>query len=147
VFGGTKHGAPNHVLVNEYRPGEGIMPHVDGAAYEPVVATVSLGGTTILDLYEKDGDEMQSVSWRILQESGSLLITTGHAYGSLLHGISSIKTDENLGPDTVINWSLLGDQEAFAGGANDRQTRISLTYRDVIKVSNIGISILGRAAR
>lgn len=28
---------PNHVLINEYQPGEGIMPHTDGPAYERYV--------------------------------------------------------------------------------------------------------------
>src|SRR5258708_801623 len=47
IFTSTPHRGPNHVLVNEYEPGQGIMPHEDGEAYAPIVATVSLGGTTI----------------------------------------------------------------------------------------------------
>ena len=43
---------PNHVLVNEYLPGQGIMPHTDGPAFFPMVSTVSLGSHTFLDLYE-----------------------------------------------------------------------------------------------
>ena len=34
----------NHVLVNEYKPGDGIMPHTDGPAYVPIVATITTGG-------------------------------------------------------------------------------------------------------
>ena len=26
---------PNHVLLNKYKPGDGIMPHSDGPAYYP----------------------------------------------------------------------------------------------------------------
>jgi len=41
---------PNHVLVNEYLPGQGIMPHTDGPLFHPTIATVShskgSGGTT-----------------------------------------------------------------------------------------------------
>ncbi|GJP40536.1 hypothetical protein CLOM_g207 [Closterium sp. NIES-68] len=33
----------NHVLVNEYKEGQGIMPHQDGPAYFPCVAILSLG--------------------------------------------------------------------------------------------------------
>ncbi|CAI5937384.1 unnamed protein product, partial [Closterium sp. NIES-65] len=33
----------NHVLVNEYHEGQGIMPHQDGPAYFPCVAILSLG--------------------------------------------------------------------------------------------------------
>lgn len=42
----------NHVLVNEYRPGEGIMPHEDGPLYHPTVTTISLGSHTLLDFYK-----------------------------------------------------------------------------------------------
>ncbi|KAF9421928.1 Alpha-ketoglutarate-dependent dioxygenase alkB 6 [Podila epigama] len=31
---------PNHCLVNEYLPGQGILPHKDGPAYLPTVATL-----------------------------------------------------------------------------------------------------------
>jgi alkylated DNA repair protein alkB family protein 6 len=157
VFRSTKHAAPNHVLVNEYRPGEGIMPHEDGPAYEPVVATVSLAGTVVLDLYPKD-DGSQTTSngsaptptptpspaFRILQEPGSLLVTTGDAYVAFLHGIAAVDADQDLGPATVANWDLLGDKHKFQSGVNQRTTRVSLTYRDVIKVSKLGIGILGR---
>jgi alkylated DNA repair protein alkB family protein 6 len=150
VFKDTKHAAPNHVLINEYKAGEGIMPHEDGAAYSPVVATVSLCASLVLDVWEKrkEGDdgpgEKDKASLRILQEPGSLLITTGEAYTSLLHGISPITEDIDLREETVVNWNLLGDKAKFEGGVNERGTRISLTYRDVLKVSKVGIGILGR---
>ena len=38
----------NHVLVNEYQPGDGILPHQDGAAYYPAVAIVSLGCDAVM---------------------------------------------------------------------------------------------------
>lgn len=155
MFKDTKHGDANHVLINEYNPGEGIMPHEDGAAYSPVVATISLDAPIVLDIYQKrseDDEDAESnsakadVAQRILQEPGSLLITTGEAYTSLLHGISPIMEDENLGPDTVVNWDLLGDAKRFelTAGINERATRISLTFRDVLKVSKAGIGTLGR---
>jgi alkylated DNA repair protein alkB family protein 6 len=153
VFKDTKHTAPNHVLINEYNPGEGIMPHEDGAAYSPVVATLSLGASLVLDIWEKrnedaEGEDSRTESSqknrRILQEPGSLLITTGEAYTSLLHGISPIKADEDLREETVVNWNHLGNKENFKDGANKRGTRISLTYRDVLKVSKVGIGFLGR---
>ncbi|RUS80554.1 hypothetical protein EGW08_011694 [Elysia chlorotica] len=43
--------SPNHVLVNEYLPGQGIMPHEDGPLFYPVVSTISLGSHTLLDFY------------------------------------------------------------------------------------------------
>ncbi|XP_072960440.1 alkylated DNA repair protein ALKBH6 homolog isoform X1 [Typha angustifolia] len=41
--------AINHVLVNEYLPDQGIMPHQDGPAYFPVVAILSLGSPVVID--------------------------------------------------------------------------------------------------
>jgi len=135
------------VLINEYNPGEGIMPHEDGAAYAPVVATISLGAPIVLDIYEKRGEKEEEggtekshsmeIKHRILQEPGSLLVTTGEAYTRLLHGISPITRDEDLKVGRVVNWDLLGDKTRFemGSGSFDRSTRISLTYRDVLKVS------------
>ncbi|KAG6403452.1 hypothetical protein SASPL_135674 [Salvia splendens] len=41
--------AINHVLINEYLPDQGIMPHQDGPAYMPVVAILSLGSPVVMD--------------------------------------------------------------------------------------------------
>ncbi|KAF1958469.1 hypothetical protein CC80DRAFT_546701 [Byssothecium circinans] len=179
LFEHTPHQQPNHVLVNEYRAGEGIMPHEDGAAYAGVVATVSLGGAVCLDVMAKVGGEKEeekeeeegkvectsvvgveasggaragklttaqnNLPARILQERRSLLITTGRAYEDLLHGITPITVDEQLNADTVANWSLLGDSGVFEAkdGKNERGTRISLTFRDVLKVSEAASKVLG----
>ena len=43
AFTSSPHQRPNHVIMNEYLPGQGIMPHEDGPSYHPVVATISLG--------------------------------------------------------------------------------------------------------
>ncbi|KPI38778.1 Alpha-ketoglutarate-dependent dioxygenase-like protein [Cyphellophora attinorum] len=166
IFHDSPHKAPNHVLVNEYQPGQGIMPHTDGPAYWPVTATVSLGGHTVLDIYERtpstsvstndsaEGDDsgLQSnevatrrPKWRVLQEPGSLLVTTGELYTETLHGIAEVEVDEDLGPEEIANWDLLGDKAAYEvdGGRKRRETRISLTYRDVRKVSK-GLKFLGK---
>lgn len=189
IFLFTQHKQPNHVLINEYNPGEGIMPHEDGDAYARIVATVSLGGYGCLDItakgirseegnetkeaedHEKEGqtsetqaetleeagnlqreepsgqvqdDTQYKLPTRILYEPRSLLITTGSAYSTLMHGISEIHADENLNADTVANWGLLGKKEKIEakGGRMERQTRISLTYRDVLKVR--GSFLFGR---
>lgn len=159
IFRTSPHGGANHCLLNEYLPGQGIMPHEDGAAYHPVVATVSLGGMLVLDVYEKpshdsrkgDGSETEGTyprkAWRILQEPRSLLVTTGAAYTDTLHGIAEIKEDVDLNESTVANWSLLGaGKQAVedAEGKNERSTRLSLTFRDVLKVSKLGSTIFGK---
>lgn len=133
------------------------MPHEDGAAYHPVVATVSLGGTLVLDVYEKSpsveatgkdaGNREERKSWRILQEPRSLLVTTGAAYTDTLHGISEVKEDLDLQESTVANWQLLGEGKRIvidADGKNTRTTRTSLTLRDVLKVSKLGSKVFGK---
>ncbi|EXJ73012.1 uncharacterized protein A1O5_04161 [Cladophialophora psammophila CBS 110553] len=139
-FETSTHKAPNHVLINEYKPGEGIMPHEDGPAYDPITATVSLGSHTVLEVYKKNegGEREVKPTWRILQEPRSLLVTTGEMYVTTLHGISEIQMDEDLDTKQIINWHLLGDRRPYNTGQARRQTRISLTLRDVIKVANLG---------
>ncbi|PYH43255.1 uncharacterized protein BP01DRAFT_106445 [Aspergillus saccharolyticus JOP 1030-1] len=143
IFRNAPHGAPNHVLVNEYRPGQGIMPHEDGAAYYPLVATVSLGAPIVLDLYDKPTiDTNDSLGhqprYRILQERRSLLVTTNKIYTDFLHGIAETNRDEHLNDSTICNWDLLGEPERYDCGWSQRETRISLTYRDVLKIARLG---------
>ena len=59
AFDESKHGEPNHCLVNEYLAGQGIMPHEDGPAYFPAVATISLGSHTLLDVYRYVDEDLQ----------------------------------------------------------------------------------------
>ncbi|KAF2772974.1 calpain [Teratosphaeria nubilosa] len=153
LFRDAPHGV-NHCLINEYLPGQGIMPHEDGAAYHPVVATVSLGSSLVLDITTKhssvstDGQNGSQArqTWRVLQEPRSLLVTTGQAYTDTFHGIAEITEDKDLGSATIANWNQLGDKQYFEdnGGRNIRSTRISLTYRDVKKVSSIGSKLFGK---
>ncbi|KAL1997681.1 hypothetical protein VTN02DRAFT_1110 [Thermoascus thermophilus] len=150
------------------------MPHEDGAAYHPIVATVSLGAPIVLDLYRKldrQGDVMEEQQqqqqqqqqhkttgmmatttttttkirtepqFRILQEPRSLLITTKKMYTDYLHGIAETERDEGLSANTICNWDLLGERERYECGWYERETRISLTYRDVLKVAKLGNSV------
>ncbi|KAK5701049.1 hypothetical protein LTR97_005568 [Elasticomyces elasticus] len=162
VFEGAPHGI-NYCLINEYLPGQGIMPHEDGGAYHPVVATVSLGGSIVLVVTEKRLEkseksesagladeqlaESKPRSWRILQEPRSLLITIGSAYTDTLHGIAEVTEDVDLSEKTIANWELVGDHSSIfaCGGRNERTTRISLTLRDVKKVSSVGSKLFGKA--
>lgn len=132
------------------------MPHEDGGAYHPLVATVSLGGVVCLDLYSKGGgdgkgdegmDEEEQEKglgpgrrpvYRILQERRSLLITRDSIYRDYLHGIAGREVEEDLTPESICNWDLLGDAERFRAGWCRRETRVSLTYRDVLKVAKVG---------
>ncbi|QPH01245.1 hypothetical protein C2857_005444 [Epichloe festucae Fl1] len=114
IFSQSPHQRPNHVLVNEYPRGIGIMPHKEDGALDP------------------------NPAWRILQEPRSLLITADTLYTDYLHGIADIEEDVDLSADSIANWSLLRDSQPYTDGRNIRATRTSLTYRDVLKVSKIG---------
>ncbi|CEJ89483.1 hypothetical protein VHEMI05325 [[Torrubiella] hemipterigena] len=145
LFDQSPHKRPNHVLINEYPPGVGIMPHKDGAAYWPVVCTVSLGSSLCLGIYKSKGDGAVAAdpTWRILQEPRSLLITTDSLYTDFLHGISDIEQDEDISSEDIVNWELLGRPQGFQDGVNVRQLRTSLTYRDVLAVSTLGAKLGG----
>ncbi|KAH0499008.1 hypothetical protein TgHK011_006229 [Trichoderma gracile] len=126
IFAESPHQRPNHVLINEYPPGIGIMPHKMALRIGPC---------------KEDGALDPEPAWRILQEPRSLLITTANLYTDYLHGIADTEEDLDLSADTIVNWPLLRDPEAFAHGRNPRQTRTSLTYRDVLQVSKVGAKL------
>ncbi|XP_037542204.1 alpha-ketoglutarate-dependent dioxygenase alkB homolog 6 [Nematolebias whitei] len=136
----------NHVLVNEYKQGEGIMPHEDGLLYHPTVTTISLGSHTLLDFYRpvsgQDGEAPQTEENRylfsLLVRPRSLLILQDEMYRSLLHGIQG--QDRDLLTDRVVNVSAAGAQP---GETLTRGTRVSLTIRHVPKVIKTKL-VLGR---
>ncbi|XP_029967542.1 putative RNA/DNA demethylase ALKBH6 [Salarias fasciatus] len=127
----------NHVLVNEYKPGEGIMPHEDGPLYHPTVTTISLGSHTLLDFYTPvsgtEGDAPQTEENRyqfsLLVRPRSLLILQDDMYQRLLHGIRGC--DQDTLTDKVVNLSAA---KAVSGDTLTRGTRVSLTIRHVPKV-------------
>ncbi|KAF4821592.1 Alpha-ketoglutarate-dependent dioxygenase alkB-like protein 6 [Colletotrichum siamense] len=119
LFSESPHQRPNHVLINEYPPGVGIMPHK-------------------LSTCKEDGALDPEPVWRILQEPRSLLITTDNLYTDYLHGIADTDEDVELSADSIVNWDLLRSKDHYATGRNVRATRTSLTYRDVMQVSKLG---------
>lgn len=126
-----------------------LISQQDGPAYHPVVCTVSLGSSLCLNLYRSkdDGALDPEPVYRILQEPRSILITTDELYTSYLHGIADIDADVGLDADTVANWDLLGSQGEFQDGRNTRRMRVSLTYRDVLKVVKLGNRFSGMLGR
>ena len=98
----------------------------------------------MLDVRPKRG--ASDGAWRILQEPRSLLITTGELYTECLHGIDGVKIDKDVRNEKIVNWALLGHKRPFKEGSAERETRISLTFRDVKKVQKLGkaFGVLGR---
>lgn len=121
------------------------MPHEDGPGYYPCVATVSLGGYSVLEIYEKGQLEREKYKWRIVQEPGSLLVTVRGMYVEYLHGIQEIEQDEGLSAETVCNWNALSeelrDKVQESGGRAMREVRTSLTFRDVPKVRSLPVKL------
>lgn len=122
-------------LVNEYLPGQGILPHTDGPAYFPAVATISLGGHTVLDLYRSkpEGGYDPTPVCSVWQAPRSLLVTLGTAYSDYLHGIAERTHD--AGMERVVNL------DAVPAGDTARTRRVSLTFRDVERVHR-GITLM-----
>lgn len=108
--------AINHVLINEYLPNQGIMPHQDGSAYYPVVAILSLGSPIVMDftphsslgqsIETSENDESINMPpegpmqmnfarlsndyqpFSVVMMPRSLLIFKDKAYSDYLHGIT-----------------------------------------------------------
>lgn len=104
--GGRAAGRPNHVLVNQYRPGEGIMPHTDGPAYERWAAILSLNSAAVFDFWRDHSHAASGApaALSLLVPPRSLLIFTGEAYSSHLHGIADRRIDD-LEDGRVANWT------------------------------------------
>ncbi|KAI0697800.1 hypothetical protein BC835DRAFT_1405596 [Cytidiella melzeri] len=111
LFSASPHGGPNHVILNEYLAGQGIMPHEDGPSYHPVVATLSLGSHAVFHYYRyipadiarsnevepEEGGKGRSIDntpvMSVLLEPRSLVITTQDLYTAHLHGIDDVEVD------------------------------------------------------
>lgn len=126
---------PNHVLVNEYEPGQGIMPHEDGSLFFSTVSTISLGSHTFLDFYRPITEAQESTSLEdryftsILLQPRSLVLICDDMYTKYLHGIAERTTD--LVTDKVANLDKCDGVNK--GQTLTRTTRISLTIRHVPK--------------
>lgn len=101
----------DQLIVNEYEPGQGIGPHVDCVpCFGPVVCSLTLGSSCVMDLTEVDGEAAES----LLLERGSLLVLTEAARYEWRHAIRGRRAD---------TWN---------GQTIPRGRRVSLTFRTVI---------------
>ncbi|GAB0492125.1 hypothetical protein MMPV_003384 [Pyropia vietnamensis] len=141
---------PNHVLVNGYPAGGGILPHADGPVYAPRAVILSLGVGVTMDYWREagvvakgagttssgcggrsgehpppDGDtNTRRRVGGVRMEHGSVLVMEGEAYTDMLHGIAGV--------------------DAGGGESNDEPVRYSLTVRRVPRVLNTGIRLCNR---
>ena len=127
---------PNHVLINEYEAGQGILPHTDGPVYEAQTATLSIGGTDVLfnftprlashEIGSRDGNEGRGPALLLqllLEGNGSLVVFRNEAYTDCCHGIRDNVLEEivETEPGICVN--------AKGGTVVRRGYRISLTFR------------------
>ncbi|KAG0206614.1 Alpha-ketoglutarate-dependent dioxygenase alkB 6 [Mortierella sp. GBA30] len=142
---------PNHCLVNEYLAGQGIMPHTDGPAYLPTVATVSLSSHCVLDFYKippmaekKNDHDIAAVpstekdvrshepEFSLLVQPRSLLVLKEDVYNNYMHGIREIATDDPH-QGNIVNLPQTLPEISPDSRPLERSTRISLTFRIVQK--------------
>jgi len=102
---------PDQLIVNEYRPGQGISAHVDcEPCFGDVIASITLGSGCTMDFTRVYGHEKFSQHL----EPRSLVVMTGEARYAWKHAIPPRKTD-------------LLDGRRIARGR-----RVSLTFRTVL---------------
>ncbi|XP_060524583.1 alpha-ketoglutarate-dependent dioxygenase alkB homolog 6 [Cylas formicarius] len=119
---------PNHVLVNEYLPGQGIMPHTDGPLFYPIISTVSCGSHTVLEFLENNDNRNKICE--VLVEPRSLIVVKNDMYTKHLHCIRERKTD-NI--NSCVNWKN-NTSNSMNNKELARGVRVSLTIRHVPKV-------------
>jgi len=81
----------NHILVNVYPSGVGIMPHFDGPLYIPKVVVLSLGGPSIISFTDSYTNTNKLA--KLLLEDHSIHIFEGESYMNCLHGIENYSID------------------------------------------------------
>ncbi|CAK9823566.1 Alpha-ketoglutarate-dependent dioxygenase alkB homolog 6 [Anthophora retusa] len=133
---------PNHVLINEYLPSQGIMAHSDGPLFHPIVTTISCGSHTLLDFYKRvssDEQHQPDLQFSFLLEPKSLFILQGDLYHNYLHSIAERDTDV-VAKSLIKNLDICG--EKFSEGQTlKRGIRLSLTIRHVPKTSKLKLKI------
>ena len=104
--------APDQLIVNEYKPGQGINAHVDSVScFGSVVCSLTLGSHCVMEL---SSIEERLDPEAVLLERGSLLVLAEDARYKWRHGIRACEID-SVGGNTLV-----------------RGRRVSLTFRTVI---------------
>lgn len=102
----------DQVIVNEYRPGQGIASHIDcEPCFKDTIVSLSLGSGCVMNFTNKFDKTKKIPVWL---EPRSLVVLNGEARHEWLHGIPARKSD------------------VWDGQKLERQRRVSLTFRKVI---------------
>lgn len=108
-------GTPDQAIVNEYRPGQGIAPHVDCVpCFGPIVASLSLGSACEMLFQRVETEATQ----RLHLPRRSLLFLSGQARYEWRHSIPARKTDPH--------------PNAHEKGRILRSRRVSITFRTML---------------
>ena len=85
---------PDQLIVNEYRPGQGIFPHVDDVhSFKDGIVSISLGSDIVMDLVH---NQTPSFKKEIHLKRRSLICFHGEARYGWRHGIASRKKDHGV---------------------------------------------------
>ena len=120
---------PNHVLLNEYQPGQGIDAHKDGPLYAPHVAILSLGSHATFQFVE-DTTARSPLASLLLPPRG-VLVFTGDAYEHALHTVPADEADDCARPGLIRLDAATAPVEP-SGTLAPRTRRLSLTVRHVL---------------
>lgn len=102
----------DQVIINEYKPGQGISSHIDcEPCFKDTIVSLSLGSGCIMDFTNKFDKTQKIPVWLAPK---SLVVLSGKARYEWLHGIPARKSDKR------------------DGHKYERQRRVSLTFRKVI---------------
>ena len=102
----------DQVIINEYKPGQGISGHIDcEPCFKGPIASLSLGSGYIMDFTNKN-DKTQKI--QVWLAPSSLVVLCDDARDKWLHGIAPRKSD------------------LWEGKRYGRKRRVSLTFRKVI---------------
>lgn len=127
----------NHCLVNSYAPGEGIMAHTDGPAYEHVTATLSCGQDRLMYFRPRlrpsqVGEATDAPLASVLLRRRSLVVFSGDAYINQTHGIDAVHAEVVGGNAPCANLDVA--RAANGDTILVRNFRLSFTLRHAKEV-------------
>ena len=115
---------PNHVLVNEYQPGQGIDAHRDGPLYLPRVAIISLGSHCTFQFLTDDFERRPQTS--LLLPRRGLLVFEADAYKRLLHTVPALHVDEPTASTHRLDLPSSGPTSSFLAAVAMRAADVAV---------------------